>query len=55
MPKLQVAAGVTKTVQVPFTQTFAAGALETWVWGTVKKGEVGMGSIKGTVGDVKGN
>ncbi|ELR06452.1 hypothetical protein VC83_08748 [Pseudogymnoascus destructans] len=54
VPKLQVAAGVTQIVQVPFTQTFAQGALETWAWGAVKKGTVGMGSIEGEVGKVKG-
>ncbi|OBU00660.1 hypothetical protein VE01_01282 [Pseudogymnoascus verrucosus] len=54
VPKLQVVAGVTQIVQVPFTQTFVQGALETWAWGAVKKGAVGMGSIQGEVGKVKG-
>lgn len=52
-PKLQVVGGVTQTVQMPFTQTFDQSALETWAWGKVRKGEVGMGSIKGTVGEAK--
>lgn len=54
VPKLQVVAGVTQIVQVPFTQTFVQGALETWAWGAVKQGSVGMGSIQGEVGKVKG-
>lgn len=50
VPKLQVlAGGVTTTVQVAFTQTFAAGALETWGW-TKKEGVVGLGDIKGELG-----
>lgn len=53
-PQIQVVAGVTQTVQAAFTQTFAPGSWETWAWGKVKKGEVGMGSIKGEVGNVKG-
>jgi len=45
--ELVVAGGVTKAVQRPFTQTFAATALGSWALGpTPAVGTVGLGNIK---------
>jgi hypothetical protein len=51
---LQTVGGSTVVVPVVFTQTFAKTALGTWPLGTVvQKGSIGLGSIQGSVGDVK--
>jgi hypothetical protein len=51
---LQTVGGSTVAVQVVFTQTFATTALGTWPLGTVvQTGVIGLGTIAGSVGEVK--
>jgi len=53
-PSLLTQAGTTTTVQQAFTQTFVT-PLATWAFATPEVGSVGLGSIQGQIGTVKGS
>lgn len=52
-PSLLTQGGTTTTVQQAFTQTFVT-PLGTWAFPTPGVGSVGLGSIQGVVGTVRG-
>lgn len=53
-PELLTVDGTTTTTWTMYTQTFAATALGSWDLGaTPRVGSIGLGSIQGTVGEVK--
>jgi hypothetical protein len=53
-PSLLTKAGTTTTVQQAFTQTFVT-PLATWAFATPEVGSVGLGSIQGQIGTVRGS
>ncbi|KAL3422986.1 hypothetical protein PVAG01_04733 [Phlyctema vagabunda] len=49
-----IVGGSTSVAYLPYTQTFATGALGTWAFGSVTSaGTIGLGTIEGSVGVVK--
>jgi hypothetical protein len=52
-PSLVTQGGTTTTVQQAFTQTFVT-PLGTWAFPTPEVGSVGLGSIQGQIGTVRG-